>query len=76
MKLLLLFAAAILPILSQAQTFYVNVDHDRDSEHEHYYHDWHHHRHHHHGYWQRHRYWDEDRGVWIIRREWVEEEPD
>jgi len=79
MKLLLLFAAALLPILSQAQSFHVDIDRNRDrdydSEHQHY--RWWYHKHHHeHGFLRTYREWDSDYGVWIIRRGWVEEEPD
>jgi hypothetical protein len=71
--LLLISAAALLPVFSQAQSLHVEVSKDRDSEHEHYYHHWTHHRHHL-DFWQRSRYWDRDEGRWIYRREWIEPE--
>ena len=73
-KPLLILIAALFPLCADAESPRIDFDRgDLDSEHEHYWHHWHHHGRHG-GYWQRHRYYDEDRGVWIIRHEWVEPE--
>jgi hypothetical protein len=77
LQLLLICAAALLPVLSRAQTFHVDIDrnHDRDqrdSEHDHYDHLYHRRHHHEHGYWRTRREWDSDHRVWVIRREYVE----